>query len=191
MGITRIADTIYAFRFLKLLVTAWEDTSAFKNGIIDENGKRIKKPVTAEEKESYTIFHRLVYNIKRLLNKLPLGQTKLASYAAALYLIKEESGLTEEQIEKVLNKLDLHLEKDDGLTESWHVRDSVLLPGDYILQEDFPNPLTGEMIHLKGTKVKVDEDCEPIDVLFNTPIYEVTHIHTNQKMYVAAGDLTR
>jgi len=191
MGITRIADTIYAFRFLKLLVTAWEDTSAYKNGIIDEKGKRIKNPQTAEEKESYTIFHRLVYNIKRLLNKLPLGQTKLASYAAALYLIKEESGLTEEQIEKMLDKLDLNLEKDTGLTESWHVKDSVLLPGDYILQEDFANPQTGELIHLKGTKVHVEEDCEPVDVVFNTPIYEVTHIQTRQKIYVAAGDITR
>ena len=83
--IQRGVDIYYTFRFLRQLVTPWNETDAYKLGLIDENGKKLKSPQTAEEKDAYTLFFRLVYNIKRLLNKLPLGQTKLASYAAALW----------------------------------------------------------------------------------------------------------
>ena len=76
--ISRTADLFYAFRFLKLLTTSWNKMSAFELGIIDDSGKVIKKPKTNEEKSAYTIFHRLVFNIKRLMSKLPFGKTKLA-----------------------------------------------------------------------------------------------------------------
>ena len=42
----RGADTVYALRFLRLLTMPWEKTAAFKAGVIDENGNRIKKPET-------------------------------------------------------------------------------------------------------------------------------------------------
>jgi len=191
MGLTRIADTIYAFRFLKLLVTPWEKTNAYKLGIVDEKGKKLKKPETAEEKDVYNIFHKLVYNVKRLLGKLPLGQTRLASYAAALYLIKENTGLSEKEIEEVLDKLELDLDKSEEVTESWIQDGEILHPGVYALTEDFLSPSTGETIALKGTKVRVSENCEPVDRLFNTYIYEVTHVQTSQPIYVTAGDLQR
>ena len=146
MGLTRIADTIYAFRFLKLLVTPWEKTNAYKLGIVDEKGKKLKKPETAEEKDVYNIFHKLVYNVKRLLGKLPLGQTRLASYAAALYLIKENTGLSEKEIEEVLDKLELDLDKSEEVTESWIQDGEILHPGVYALTEDFLSPSTGETI---------------------------------------------
>ena len=73
--LTRAADTVYTFRFLKLLVTAWEDTPAFELGIIDKDGQPIKKvrDLTSTERDVYTMFHRLVYKIKRLMNKVPGG----------------------------------------------------------------------------------------------------------------------
>ena len=70
--ISRTADLFYAYRFIKLLVTPWEKTEAFEFGIVDDNGKVLKKTSalkTSEEKAAYTVFHRLVFNIKRLLNK--------------------------------------------------------------------------------------------------------------------------
>ena len=72
MGIlTRSADLVYTLRFLRLLTTPWEETGAYKLGIIDEDGKKIKKPTTSAEKEVYNTFHRLVFSIKRLINKIP------------------------------------------------------------------------------------------------------------------------
>jgi hypothetical protein len=70
---------------------------AFKEGIIDEEGKQLKKLrelKTTDEKDAYTYFHRMVFNLKRLLNKLPGGETKIASYGAALFLIKEDKNIT-------------------------------------------------------------------------------------------------
>ena len=62
MGIlSKSADLVYTFRFLRLLTTAWEDTNAFKLGLIDDKGKKIKSPQTTEEKSAYNLFHRLVY----------------------------------------------------------------------------------------------------------------------------------
>ena len=96
MGIIkRAGDLVYTFRFLRLLTMKFEDTEAYKRGIIDDEGKRLKSYNldTMQEREDYnnfyTPFHRLVFNIKKLMAKAPGGGSKLASYAAALYLIKE------------------------------------------------------------------------------------------------------
>ena len=78
MGLLKsLADIVYTIRFLKLLVTPIEDTEAFKAGIVDENGKRRKEFTdnTIENREAlrdhYTAFHRLVFNIKKLMAKAP------------------------------------------------------------------------------------------------------------------------
>ena len=99
--LTRASDLVYTFRFLRLLTTPFEKTNAYKLGIIDDKGKRIKsvKLDTPEKKSVYTPFNRIVYNIKRLMAKVPGGGSKLASYASALFLIKEQYGLKKKQID--------------------------------------------------------------------------------------------
>ena len=109
MGImSRAADLGYAFRFLKLLVTPWEKLEAFKLGIVDKRGRNIKKAKeleTSEEKSAYTIFHRLVFNVKRLLQMVPGGKSKFGSFAAALFLIKEHTGMSEKRLKEIINGL--------------------------------------------------------------------------------------
>jgi len=86
-------NLFFIYKFLRILTTPWENTDAFKLGIIDENGTILRKKRTLlkiEEKEAYTIMHRLVWKLKRLMEKVPFGKSRLASYAAALWLIKEE-----------------------------------------------------------------------------------------------------
>jgi hypothetical protein len=104
MALLRGPDFFYAIRFLRLLTTKWENTNAFKLGIVDKNGKKLKKPQTSEEKGAYNTFHKLVYNIKRLINKIPLGKSTLASYAAALFLIKEHTGISDKKLVKVIKE---------------------------------------------------------------------------------------
>ena len=60
----RAVDVYYTFRFLRQLVTPWNETKAFKLGLVDENGKVLRKARTAEEKDAYTLFFRLMYNLK-------------------------------------------------------------------------------------------------------------------------------
>jgi len=191
--ISRTGDLFYAYRFIKLLVTPWEKTEAYKLGILDDNGKMLKKArelKTDDEKSAYTVFHRLVFNIKRLLSKLPFGKTKLASWATALFLIKEETGMSEEQILKVLKKMDVDF--DDTLFEStWYMIGEQLQPGVYHLDHDAASPKTGEMIALKGTKVRVFEDTNPVGYMVGVPIYKVLHLKTKQEIYVNPGEIIR
>jgi len=102
----------FIYKFLRILTTPWENTDAFKLGIIDGKGKILKKKSklnSIKEKESYTMMHRLVWKLKRLMEKVPFGKSRLASYAAALWLIKEDnnfSGTDKELQESVLSFLE-------------------------------------------------------------------------------------
>ena len=108
MGIVASIGNIYfVYQFLKKLVTPFEKTEAFKLGIIDKDGKILKKRrdlETKEEKSAYNLSDTLVWNLKKILGKIPLGKTRLASYAAALYLIKEQGNgkilVDEKELEK-------------------------------------------------------------------------------------------
>ena len=91
-------DLFVSYRFLKLLTTPFEKTEAFKLGIIDDKGNRIRKEKstavavelsTSQLKNAYTILHKLVFNIKKLFNKVPGLRTKVGTYAAALFLLKD------------------------------------------------------------------------------------------------------
>lgn len=78
------------YMFLKRLVTPFDQTEAFKLGLIDAAGVRLKKAETHAERAAMGYFDRLVFNLKRLLAKVPGGSTQLASFAAALLLLREE-----------------------------------------------------------------------------------------------------
>lgn len=192
--ISRTGDLFYAFRFLKLLVTPFPKTKAFELGILDKDGNNIKKAkelTTPEEKAAYTVFHRLVFNIKRLLGKLPFGKSKLASYATALFLIKEHTGLSEKQIKKIMDEVLDDMEWDSIEESAWFTTDDELNPGVYTLINDIPSLETGEILGNKNSKVKVVEFTKPYDNVFGIDIYEVLHPSTNQKLYINNGDITR
>jgi hypothetical protein len=74
-----------------MLVTPFKETKAYKLGIVDEKGNNLKKTSslsTSEEKEAYTYLHRLVFNMKKIINKVG-GESKLKSIVASLWLVKE------------------------------------------------------------------------------------------------------
>lgn len=100
-----IVDTYYSYRFIKLLTTPWKDTKAYKLGIIDAKGTLLKPKSslkTTAEKDAYTFFHTLVYNIKKLIAKMPGGNSRLATYSSALFLLKEmnEAGMLDKFVEE-------------------------------------------------------------------------------------------
>ena len=196
MGIiSRTGDLFYAFRFLKLLVTPFEKTKAFELGIIDKEGKTIKKGAargTPEEKSAYTVFHRLVFNLKRLIGKAPGGKSLVARYGAALFLIKEHSGMSDGKLLRSLEKaLDMPIE--DELNENYWYQDqeSRLMPGNYVLTEDMASSTTGEIIARINEKVIVDDFKTPIGCVSNINIYKVLHSKTKQEIYVSNRDIKR
>ena len=199
MGIIkRAGDLVYTFRFLRLLTTSFEDTEAFKLGIIDKDGKR-QKSFTLDNMEDrdnyrnyYTPFHRLVFNIKKIMAKAPGGGSKLASYAAALFLLKEKFSMSQGKILEALDVLDI--DETDFLTEhsEWFVlEDTRLSPGSYkVLTNKLINDTMDEMVNARD-KVRVSNDCYPVGEIFGINIYEVTHMRTNKSIYVSVGELAR
>ena len=106
MGILAgIGNIYFVYQFLKKLVTPFEKTKAFELGIIDEKGKILKRRRELEgdeEKSAYNLSDTLIWNIKKLMGKIPGGKSRIASYAAALYLIKEQQDgykISEEELE--------------------------------------------------------------------------------------------
>jgi hypothetical protein len=183
------ADTFYAFRFLRLLTTKWEKTGAFKAGLIDKDGKILRKPENSAERSVYNIFHRLVFNIKKLINKVPLGKTTIASYLAALYLIKEHTGLTDAEIVLTIKeaqgcKVDIMVQ---NINES---KESSVEAGTYTLNRSIPHPKTGEIIALENTEVEFTEDTTPHGFIFGYPLFEAIHTKTNQTILVSNYDIT-
>ena len=94
MSLLKSAGNIYfAYQFLTKLTTPFNKTEAYKLGIIDDKGKVLKRRSTLKtqaEKDAYTISDTLVFNLKKLLGKVPGGKSKFATFAAALFLLKED-----------------------------------------------------------------------------------------------------
>ena len=88
---SRAIDLIITYRVVKLLVTPFEKTEAFKRGIIDADGKVLRKfkTIKGSERKHYTMLHRFVFNLKRILKKVGLG-SRLGSFAVALALLIKE-----------------------------------------------------------------------------------------------------
>lgn len=115
-----LVDLFMVYQFIRRLATPFNEWEAFKLGIIDADGNVLKKRkdlMTIKERDSFGVFDVMVLNIKKLLAKLPGGSTKIASYAAALYLIREwkhftpDSQLTEDLSEAAIkDSLDLFIE---------------------------------------------------------------------------------
>jgi len=100
---TNLVDIYLVYRILRRLTQPFTEWEAYKLGVIDAEGNILKKSndrLKLDEKDSLTKFDLLILKMKKLLGALPFGKTRLASYAAALWFLKEEKNLTEENLEE-------------------------------------------------------------------------------------------
>ena len=88
---SRAIDLIITYRVVKMLVTPFNKFEAYKLGFIDDEGKVLVKmrDVKGTNRKHYTILHRFVFNLKRILKKVGLG-SRLGSFAVALALLIKE-----------------------------------------------------------------------------------------------------
>ena len=199
----RAIDLFVTYRFLKLLTTPFEKTEAFKLGIIDEKGNRIKKPKsslpavelnTTELKNSYTILHKLVFNIKKIFEKVPGLRTKVGTYAAALFLLKDtfkESVDDPDMFEKEFMKYlkENNIEFDDDISEEVIGFGELLPKGEYVLINDILNKEEEELSAKKGDKVIAYEDEAPVDTVLGVEIFPVIHVNSQEKIYISLEDI--
>ena len=199
----RAIDLFVTFRFLRLLTTPFEKTDAYKFGIIDKDGNRVKKPkstkpavelATSELKNSYTILHKLVFNIKKLFAKVPGLRTKVGTYAAALFLLKdtfkehvEDPDMFEKEFMKYLKENDIEL--DNEISEEVIGFGEILPKGEYVLKNDILNKEEEELTAKKGDKVIAYDDEPPVDTVLGVEIFPVIHMKTQEKIYVSLEDI--
>ena len=204
----RAIDLFVTYRFIKLLVSPFETKDAYKLGIIDKKGNRIMPPPSAagvkqtkpkplgtiEEKSAYTILHKLVFNIKKIFDKVPGLRTKLGTYAAALFLLKdtfkehvEDPDVFEKEFMKYLKEEGYEI--DDSISEEVIGFGEVLPKGEYNLVNDILNKEEEELTAKKGDKVEVYEDEPPIDTVLGVEIFPVVHIKSKSVIYVGLDDL--
>ena len=199
----RAIDLFVTYRFLKLLTTPFEKTDAYKFGIIDKDGNRIKKKnsdevavdlLTSQLKNSYTILHKLVFNIKKIFAKVPGLRTKVGTYAAALFLLKDtfkesvdDPDVFEKEFVKFLKENNVEL--DGEISEEVVGFGEVLPKGEYILKQDILNKEEEELTAKKGDKVIAFDDEAPVDTILGVDIFPVIHEKSKEKIYVSLEDI--
>ena len=201
----RAIDLFVTYRFIKLLVTPFDKTPAFKLGIIDKDGNRLKEKTVArgmqptqlntiEEKGAYTILHKLVFNIKKIFAKVPGLRTKVGTYAAALFLLKDtfkesvdDPDVFEKEFMKYLKEEGYEI--DDSISEEVIGFGEVLPKGEYVLVNDILNKEEEELSAKKGDKVVTFEDEAPIDTVLGVEIFPVVHMKSKEVIYVSLEDI--
>ena len=191
----RAIDLLITYRVIKMLVTPFEKQPAYALGIIDKNGKVLRKAKTlktAKEKEAYTLLHRFVFNLKRLINVVPGGKSKLGTYAAALgLLLKENKDINMVELEKDLYK---HLSENNLIKLDDDVKESVgfdFLPeGKYIITDQLED-LNGNITADTGDVVYTTEDQKPFDNYFGVNLYNVINEDTKKQIIVSEDNIER
>ena len=141
----RVIDALIAYRVLKLLVTPFNRTKAFKLGIIDDKGKVLIKskdlPNSGPKREAYTLLIRFVFNLKKLLGKVGIRGPLGTSAAAAIAFFKEENGQNlevEKTVYKHLKEKGFEFQVDENYGEP-------LKPGTYRVKRDITD-LEGDIV---------------------------------------------
>lgn len=190
-------DLFVAYRFLRILTTPWEDQPAFKHGIIDKDGKLLRKAKelsSSDEKNSFTLLHRLIFNLKRLLHKIPGVRTKIGTYATALFLLKQhfaDQVEEEDTIETTFKKwlIDNNYITEGELQEEVIGLGDVLPKGTYkilvdiVPNEDYPGAAK------KGDIVVAFSDTSPTDAVMGQNIFTVIHQKSKEEIYVSLEDI--
>lgn len=130
---TGVVDIFLTYQFLKRLVQPFDKWPAYEQGIIDAKGKVLKKRRTLKtkaEKDSWRLFDVMTANLKKLLETLPGGRTKIATYAAALWLIKEHHNFNDDNVHLV-----------EYYFEHWYKDNKVLIEAN--MEEDAPTNSAG------------------------------------------------
>ena len=201
----RAIDLFVTYRFIKLLVTPFDQTPAFKLGIIDKDGNRVMEKTVSrgmqptvligdEKKSAYTILHKLVFNIKKIFGKVPGLRTKLGTYAAALFLLKdtfkehvEDPDVFEKEFMKYLKEEGYEI--DNTISEEVIGFGEVLPKGEYTLVNDILNSEEEELTAKKGDKVVAFDDEAPLDTVLGIEIFPIVHVKTQEKIYISLEDI--
>lgn len=149
---SRFVDALITYRILRMLTTPFGQHEAFRLGIIDSRGNPLKKERdlnTTEEKEAYTLLHRMVFRLKRIIEKVPLENKQFLSFATAVALVREGVEYDEDILEELFymtqNRKDVkqlaeELENDTSLLSFSQFIEEMGVAGGNIAGIGIPHP---------------------------------------------------
>jgi hypothetical protein len=85
-------DTYVLYTIVRRLAQPFHEWKAYKLGVIDDKGTFLidKADRTPEQYRSLTYLDVFVMNLKKILSKVPAGNNRIVTYAAALWLLRED-----------------------------------------------------------------------------------------------------
>jgi hypothetical protein len=155
---SQVIDNLIAYRVLSMLVKPFTETDAYKLGIIDNKGKNLIKPssLDSQKKDAYTFLHRLVFNMKKIINKLPGGENKLKSLVSAYFLIKEYYEKNERSTSMMEHKFNKLMETDAILAEE------TILIEKYVKELEEDGAIGGAPANATGAMTSTDAATTPV-----------------------------
>ena len=183
---SRVIDALVAYRVIKLLVTPFNRTEAFRLGIIDDKGKVLKKSrdiKDPKERNAYTLLIRFVFNLKRLLGKVGVRGPLGSAAAAAIAFFKEESGdqLSDTAGLDIERGVYRYLKKEGFEFELSENYGEPLTEGTYKVKHDIYNS-EGEVV------INIDEEVyfkETTDIIMGYDVFKHKDIYlTTEDLYV-------
>ena len=182
----RAIDALIAFRLIKLLVTPFNKTQAYKLGIIDDKGKVLIKAREFNKafpsyqigpaRKAYTMLTRFVFNLKRLLAKVGIRGPLGTSAAAAIAFFKEEYG-ENPQVEKEVYK---HLKEQGFEFDISENYGEPLVEGTYKVKHDIYN-LEGDIV------INIDEEVDfkaTTDTILGYDVFKYKDVYlTTEDLY--------
>jgi hypothetical protein len=138
---SRFIDTVVAYRILRMLATPIERSDAFKLGIIDRDGEKIKDPVSQQELNAYSLLQRFVLKVQRALSRSPDRNSKrLLTFAAAMAILKEYTEDDEDNVEALL---EVFMQDEDVIRQAELLENSNLLSFKNFMHEEAPANAAG------------------------------------------------
>jgi hypothetical protein len=157
----RFVDAIITYRVLRMLTTSFTETDAYRLGIIDAHGKVLKKEqelATEEERESYTLLHRMVFKLKRIIEKVPFANSKFLSFAAALALVKENVEYDEDILEEILY---MTMEQDEIKSLAEELENTTMLSFKQYIEEEGMGVAGGGVAGIGINNPNIPNQAEP------------------------------
>jgi hypothetical protein len=145
---SRFLDTLITYRILRMLTTPFDQTDAYRLGIIDARGNILKSEAqltTTAEQEAYTLLSRMVFRLKKILEKVPVANKQFLSFAAAVALVRENVEYDEDILEELFY---MNMEDPKVIKESQRLEEgNVLSFKDYLDEKmDMKTASMGDVI---------------------------------------------
>lgn len=156
---SRFVDTVVAYRLLRLLATPIERSDAFKLGIVDKDGEKIKEPLSQQELNAYSLLQRFVFKVQRALTRSSdRNARRLLTFAAAMAILKEYTEDDEENVEALL---EVYMLDEEVIRQAELLESSNLLSFRNYIDEDAANAVGGGNVAGLGVGAQGEPGRDP------------------------------